>query len=97
MTWPQYLRGECTASGFRVKLSRLQTELLSTLMLRYPNPVKAGELIEAVWPDDNEPDSSNTGLGSLIRDLRLKLGGFRIISHRSFGYRLAQRREDNEA
>jgi DNA-binding response OmpR family regulator len=92
MTWPQYRRGECTAWGFKVKLSRLQAEVLSTLLVRFPFTVPINELIEATWPDD-EPDHSKSNLHRLIGELRVKLGGFHIIGRRSFGYRLAQGRQ----
>lgn len=92
MTWPQYKRHECTAWGFKVKLSRLQTEALSTLLVRFPYTVSIGDLIEALWPDDNEPDNAKSGLHKIIKELRIKLGGFHIVGRPSFGYRLAQRR-----
>lgn len=91
MTWPQYLRRECTAWGFVVRLSRLQAEVLSTLLMRFPFTVPITDLIEATWPD-NEPDHSKSALHRIIRDLRIKLGGFHIIGRRCFGYRLAQGR-----
>lgn len=94
MTWPQYKRHECTAWGFRVKLSRLQTEVLSTLLMRFPFTVPVADLIEAAWPDDDEPDHSKARLHELIRELRIKLGGFHIIGRPSFGYLLAQGRAE---
>ena len=96
MTFPQYRRGECTAWGFRVKLSRLQTEVLATLLMRFPFTVPIGDLIESTWPD-NEPDHSKSALHRLISELRVKLGGFHIIGRPSFGYRLEQGRMANAA
>jgi len=93
MTWPQYKRGECTAWGFRVKLSRLQAEVLSTLLMRFPGTVSINDLIEAAWPDDNEPDHSKSQLHAIIKELRIKLGGFHIIGRRSLGYQLVQGRQ----
>lgn len=91
MTWPQYQRRECTVFGYRVRLSRLQAEVLSTLLVRFPYTVPIGDLIEATWPDA-EPDHSKSALHRLIRELRIKLGGYLIIGRPSFGYRLAQER-----
>lgn len=57
MTWPQYRRRQCSVGNWIVKLSPTETELLSTLLIRYPNPVTITELVEAVYPDpDAEPE-----------------------------------------
>lgn len=97
MTWPQYLRRECTACGFLVRLSVMQAEILIVLMLRYPGSVTLGELIEAVWHDaqwsdgDAEPLTAEGSILSAIRDLRGKIGGFHLQGRKGFGYRLIQR------
>lgn len=94
MTWPQYRRCECTADGRRVKLSHLQCEVLSTLLMLWPAPVKKGELIEAVYPDpDREPDNLARYLDIVIHRLAAKIGGFRILFDPGFGWRL---RQDND-
>jgi DNA-binding winged helix-turn-helix (wHTH) protein len=83
MRWPQYLRRECT-----VHLSRQQTEALSTLLMRYPDAVSHGDLIEAIWPDpDLEPDAESK-VHTAITRLRAKIGN-RILCDRR-GYRLIQ-------
>jgi len=91
MTWPQYLRHECTAWGFRVRLSRLQTAVLAVLLMRFPAPVPVADIVEATWPDE-EPDNSITRVAELIGELRRKLGGFHIIARPGFGYQLQQAR-----
>lgn len=57
MTWPQYLRSECTVTGFTVKLTEYEVEALMFLMLRCPNPVTKEEMIEWLWPNPGlEPE-----------------------------------------
>lgn len=65
--------------------------MLLLLMLRCPNPVRSNELIEWVWPHpDFEPDYASSGVAQLISRLRSKLGEFRILTRKGFGYRLVQ-------
>ena len=96
MTWPQYQRGECTACGFRVRLSKLQAEILLVLMLRHPQPVRVGDLVEACWHDaladdlDAEPSTAENTVQLTIDHLRKKIGGFHIYGRRCFGYGLVQ-------
>jgi DNA-binding response OmpR family regulator len=95
MTWPQYLRRECRIGEFVIKLSPQETEVLSTLLMRYPDSLTVTELIEAVWPDaDHEPDYAVALIGQHIWHLRQKLGFFRIGSCRGFGYHLVQSPKD---
>lgn len=77
MTWPQYLRHECTVDGFRVKLSPTQTEILSVLLMRYPQPVARDDMLEAVWFEREEPEW-RCGLWSHVRKLAQRVGTFRI-------------------
>lgn len=96
MTWPQYLRGECTVSGFTVKLTEYETEalLLLMLMLRCSNPVSKEEMIEWIWPDPGlEPEFTEGMVYHTMRRLRAKVGEFHITSRVNFGYRLQQEPE----
>lgn len=77
--------------GFRVRLSALQAEVLSVLLMRYPGIVAYGDLIEACWPF-SEPDYAKPRLHEVVRELRVKLGGFHIKARRSFGYHLVHKR-----
>jgi DNA-binding response OmpR family regulator len=87
MTWPQYLRRECS---FTAKLSPQENELLSTLLLRHPVPVATSDLIEAMWPDpDSEPGLPEARIGNVIASIRRKIGWGRIASEHA-GYRLCQ-------
>lgn len=96
MTWPQYKRRECTACGFRVRLSELQAEILLVLLLRYPGPVSISDLVEACWHDalwndaDAEPSTAESTALTTLNHLRGKIGGFHIAGRRCFGYRLVQ-------
>lgn len=96
MTWPQYLRRECTVCGFHVGLSDLQAEILLVLLLRYPGPVPLADLVEACWHDaqwadaDAEPSSAENTALTTLNHLRGKIGGFHIKGRRNFGYRLVQ-------
>lgn len=89
MSWPQYLRHECTVSGFRVKLSATQTELLLALLLRHPDHMTPGELAEMIWFDREEPDYK-TPVADLVRRLRAQVGAFRVASNTRTGYWLVQ-------
>lgn len=94
MTWPQSMRGECTISGFTIKLTDFETEALMLLMLRCPNPVTTTEMIEWLWHDARfEPSYTEGMLYHVMRRLRAKVGEFRIPARVNFGYRLAQHPE----
>jgi DNA-binding response OmpR family regulator len=96
MTWPQYLRRECTVQGFNVRLSRLQAEILLILMLRFPGPVKTSEFVEAIWHEamwaniDAEPSTAPDVVIQTIQHLKKNIGGFHIVGRRSYGYTLVQ-------
>lgn len=94
MTWPQYLRSECTVTGFTVKLTEYEVEALMLLMLRCPNPVSKEEMIEWLWPDPGlEPEFTESMVYQTMRRLRAKVGEFHIPSRVNFGYRLMQQPE----
>lgn len=94
MTWPQYLRGECTVSGFTVKLTEYEVEALMLLMLRGPNPVSKEEMIDWLWPNPVlEPKFTESLVYHTIKRLRAKVGEFHIPSRVTFGYRLLQEPE----
>lgn len=94
MSWPQYLRCECTVTGFSVKLTEYEAEALMFLMLRCPNSVSKEELIEWLWPDPGlEPEFTESMVYQTMRRLRAKVGEFHIPSRVNFGYRLMQQPE----
>ena len=94
MTWPQYLRSECTVTGFNVKLTGYEAEALLLLMLRCPNPVSKEEMIGWLWPDPSfEPEFTENMVYRTMRRLRAKVGEFHIPSRVNFGYRLLQQPE----
>lgn len=83
MTWPQYCRRECTFDGRIVSLTKHQTELLSTLLMRRGQVVPHSDLIEALYPDpDNSP-----GLEADAMKQHMVLLRFRIPAgiHTEFG------------
>lgn len=51
MTWPQYLRRECTYRGRVVRLGRIETEVVSALLVRRGEHIATREMIEAVYDD----------------------------------------------
>lgn len=94
MTWPQYLRSECTVTEFNVKLTGYEAEALLLLMLRCPNPVSKEEMIGWLWPDPSfEPEFTENMVYQTMRRLRAKVGEFHIPSRVNFGYRLLQQPE----
>jgi hypothetical protein len=91
MTWPQYLRRECTVGEFTVKLSPHEAEVLLFLLLRCPNPVSRDEVLEWLYQEpDVEPDYAMGNVHSTIRNLKQKIGGFHVVSRLGYGYRLRQ-------
>jgi DNA-binding winged helix-turn-helix (wHTH) protein len=91
MTWPQYLRHQCRIGDFIISLSPMETELLSTLLIRYPGPVTIRELIEIVYDDpEQEPEWAESTVYGAIRQLAHKIGKFRIETTCRLGYRLCQ-------
>lgn len=94
MSWPQYLRSECTVTGFTVKLGEYEVEALMLLMLRCPNPVSKEEMIAWLWPNPGlEPEFTEGMVYHTLRRLRAKVGEFHIPSRINFGYRLMQQPE----
>lgn len=96
MTWPQYLRNECSVENFVIHLSPQETELLSTLLMRYPNPVPAIDLLEVVYPNpDDEPEHPENVIAQRMIFLGRKLGTFRIQNEGAGrGYKLYQTQAD---
>jgi DNA-binding response OmpR family regulator len=96
MTWPQYRRSQCSIGDWTVDLSPIEAELLSTLLLRYPNPVTINELVDIVYPDpDSEPDYPEGQIVQRMMHLARKIGTFRLDNcGRSIGYRLYQCPDD---
>jgi hypothetical protein len=99
MTWPEYQRQQCRVGAFVIQLTFLETELLSTLLIRYPEPVTLAELIEIAFPDpDLEPQNAETAVSDRMRNLARKIGAFRIKNNGRYrGYWLCQRPEDMKA
>lgn len=98
MTWPQYRRRECSVNAFLIPLTRSETEILSVLLMRYPDTVSKNDLIEALWEiPDNEPEFSEHTIDSMIHNLRKKIRLPYIASRTGFGYRLVQKESDRWA
>jgi DNA-binding response OmpR family regulator len=91
MTWPQYLRKECTVT---IELSRTETEILSVLLMAGERPLTCHEIIERVYPDpDTQPDTALKALHVYIHRLRRKLGKDTICYEKArAGWYLAQKR-----
>lgn len=91
MTWPQYIRGECRVDRKVVRLSRQMTELLATLLLRYPRMVPVADLIDAIHPDpDGEPENAKGVVYCQLHRLRQRIGHQFISILPQYGYRLEQ-------
>lgn len=96
MTWPQYRRRQCAIGEFVIQLSRIETELLFALLVRYPQPITLGELVEFIYPNpDMEPEAAETAVVQRMHKLARKVGAFRIVTNGRYrGYSLCQRPED---
>lgn len=91
MTWPQFRRAECRIGEWIIRLTRREADLLLLLMLRCPEPVTLNEMIEWIWPyPDDEPDSAEGNAYEAMRSLRYKIGSYRVIGRKGFGYYLRQ-------
>jgi DNA-binding winged helix-turn-helix (wHTH) protein len=94
MTWPQYKRGECVVSGFTVRLSPMETEVLLCLLLRHPAPSSADQLIEFVYPDpDNEPEDARGAVYQYVYKIKDKIGAYRITREDKLGWRILHKPE----
>ncbi|MBW8752800.1 MAG: helix-turn-helix domain-containing protein [Sphingomonadales bacterium] len=73
-------------------MTPVEAELLSTLLMRYPNPVTVKELVDIIYPDpDAEPDHPEGRIVQKMIHLARKIGTFRIANRgRTLGYRLCQ-------
>ena len=71
---------------------------LAMLVLRANQTVSVDQLIEAIWPDGDPPDRSETNVRTYVHRLRsaLRLGGSRIETIGS-GYRLRLGRHELDA
>lgn len=92
MTWPQYLRGECTLNGrHRIHLTKQEAEILSVLLIRRNLQTSVELLIDVLWPDpDNSPECADDMVRTLIVRLRKKIGRYNIATRITFGYALSQ-------
>lgn len=87
MTWPQYLRAECRLRMDRViHLSRREADMLSVLLMRRPEPVPVGDVIEALWHPDREPDCVEDCVYHIAERLRGALGRDIVRARPGFGY-----------
>ena len=95
MTFPQYLRHECTVDGRIVRMRGLWAEALASLLVSHPARfVSRAEMIEAIWPNpDFEPDYASVMVDMCIHGLR-RLGvaiehdwgfGWRVPEHARIG------------
>lgn len=82
MTWPQYLRGECTFDGMTVALKRRHAELLLLLLLRRGQIVSLAELVHWMWPHpDEEPGHPEDAAANYIREIHTSLPGVVLTDH----------------
>jgi DNA-binding response OmpR family regulator len=82
MTWPQYLRRECSFNGNRIHLTPSQAELLGALLIRRGRTVSNEALIETLYPDPFEaPERDEDCMKVLLSLLRRKLPGLVHLEH----------------
>lgn len=83
MTWPQYLRRECSYCGHRVHLTPSQAKMLSVLLIRRGFVVDREALIDAIYPDPfAAPERDEDCMAVLLGLLRRKLPG---LIHLEYG------------
>lgn len=69
------------------KVELRHRKVLRALAWAYPRPMTVGDLIAAVWNDDNEPDTAANVIRCAIYDLRA--AGWVISCRYYVGYALA--------
>lgn len=52
MTWPQYLSGRCVFHGFIIRLTPLECEMLSVLLINRGRVVGRWDMAEAVYDEE---------------------------------------------
>ena len=82
------LRLSATLDGAPLRLSPLEFRLLDCLAHNPDRPVSAGELAEHLYGADDGADAN--AIEALVARLRRKVGPEVIVTHRGFGYRLAE-------
>ena len=76
MTWQMYLVGICSYRGRLVQLTRMEAEIVATLLIRRGRRMTIPEIIEAVYPDpDREPDTAYNCVAVLLSRVRRKMPG----------------------
>lgn len=90
MTWPQYLRAECSFRGQVIKLGRgIQTEILLYLLITR-RLISKQELLEFIYPDpDFEPDYAAENIKKNMCLLRRRFPCKVIENRYYYGYTLA--------
>lgn len=88
MSWPEYQIALCRLDGKLLRLTDLEAELILMLLLTNPcGYAKIGELVERLWPNDDEPDTSDRMVRVLIS--RLRRMGVPIETLHGWGYLIA--------
>ena len=82
------LRLSASLDGAPLRLSPLEFRLLDCLAHNPDRPVSAGELAEHLYGADDGADAN--AIEALVARLRRKVGAEVIVTHRGFGYRLAE-------
>lgn len=94
MTWPQYLRSECSVrhplGKIKLKLSPRSADVLLCFLLRKgKGSTSINDLVEFLWPDDDEPQTSVVSVKVAIHNLRRDFGFYNVLVNRyNFGYSL---------
>lgn len=88
MSWPEYQVALCRLDGKLLRLTDLEAELILMMLLTNPRGyAKIGELVERLWPDDNEPETADRMVMVLIS--RLRRMGVPIETLHGWGYLIA--------
>lgn len=79
MTWPQYLRQECTVRGHRIHLPPKQLDMLLFLMLHKGKVVQRDSIVDFLWPGaDGGPLWAANMIDVYLVRLRRTLGKHRF-------------------
>ena len=74
-----YRRAECEFYRRKVRLTPLEADIVSTLLLNRGRPLIADDIVEAIYHPDLEPETAHNCILVVISRIRSKLPG--LIRH----------------
>lgn len=80
MTWPMLRRRAIMVDNVEYRLTPREHQLVTILLMRRGQAVAYGDIIEMMWPDDNEPDYARSMLSVFLCRLRKRIDIVRTVT-----------------